>query len=51
MDVLQNLVHKGPLAVVVAASPWTNYGGGIFDDCGYFDNIDLNHGVVLEGYG
>lgn len=45
------LLKKGPLSIAVAASPWHSYGGGIFDACGYDENVDLNHAVVLEGYG
>merc|ERR1712151_1132069 len=50
-NVLDDLVHKGPLAIVVAASPWAFYGGGVFNNCGYDGNVDLNHGVTLDGYG
>jgi cathepsin L len=40
----------GPVVVGVAASGWSLYHGGVFDD----DNVehpDINHLVVVEGYG
>lgn len=50
---LMNAVAKlGPVAVSVAASPWSLYKGGIFYSP--FETIrqtDVNHLVVLEGYG
>lgn len=41
----------GPLAVAVDASTWHNYESGIFNGCDYAKNIDVNHVVVLVGYG
>eukprot|EP01061_Rhynchopus_euleeides_P017449 TRINITY_DN28_c0_g1_i7.p2 TRINITY_DN28_c0_g1~~TRINITY_DN28_c0_g1_i7.p2 ORF type:complete len:382 (+),score=131.81 TRINITY_DN28_c0_g1_i7:1261-2406(+) len=40
---------KGPIAISVAASAWSLYEEGVFDDakCGYV----MNHAVVLVGYG
>jgi cathepsin L len=51
--VLMNAVAKlGPIAVSVAASPWTMYRKGIFDGPLYTKrDTDINHLVVLEGYG
>lgn len=40
----------GPIAVNVAASPWSSYGGGIFSGGCSADNCILNHIVALEGY-
>jgi cathepsin L len=40
----------GPVVVNVAASGWGLYKGGIFDDES-LENRDINHAVVLEGYG
>jgi cathepsin L len=49
-----NLMHAvatmGPVAVTVAASSWGLYKEGVFDDS-KSDHRDLNHAVVLEGYG
>ena len=45
------LVEKGPLAVNVDASNFNSYEKGIFDGCDYTKNIDINHVVVLVGYG
>jgi cathepsin L len=51
--VLMNAVAKlGPIAVSVAASPWTLYRDGIFDgQLVTKRDTDINHLVVLEGYG
>ena len=35
----------------MAASSFKDYHGGIFTGCDYEDNIQLNHGVQLVGYG
>ena len=42
--------QAGPVAIVVDASEWHSYAGGIFDGCNQ-EHPDLNHGVVLVGYG
>jgi hypothetical protein len=39
-----------PIVVNVAACGWGLYKGGIFDDDN-LPNRDINHAVVLEGYG
>lgn len=44
------LLQVGPVAIVVDASEWHSYAGGIFNGCNQ-ENPDLNHGVVLVGYG
>jgi cathepsin L len=49
--VMQALATMGPLAVNVAASPWHNYESGVYDGCDFNQNIDINHVVVLVGYG
>jgi cathepsin L len=41
----------GPIAVSVDASKWSSYETGIFNGCSYDKNIDINHAVVLTGYG
>jgi len=40
----------GPVVINVAANGWGLYSGGIYND-GDKINRDLNHAVVLEGYG
>jgi len=46
------LVTVGPIAVTVAASPWALYSSGIFKGCPKpGEDVDLNHGVQLVGYG
>ena len=49
------LIHAvatmGPVVVSVAASGWGLYKGGVFDDFDSVENYDINHAVVLEGYG
>lgn len=41
----------GPIVVSVDASHWHSYESGVFNGCNYTDNIDVNHAVVLVGYG
>jgi cathepsin L len=46
-----NAVAKvGPIAIAVDASNWHSYESGIFNGCNQ-ENPDINHGVVLVGYG
>eukprot|EP00536_Pseudo-nitzschia_multiseries_P013939 jgi/Psemu1/261843/estExt_Genewise1Plus.C_6330011 len=40
----------GPVVISVAANLWFFYRGGIFDDS-HITHYDINHAVVLEGYG
>jgi len=40
----------GPIAVSVDASTWHSYSSGIFSGCNQ-ENPDINHAVVLMGYG
>jgi len=49
--VMNHIANVGPLAISVAASSFKDYHGGIFTGCDYEDNIALNHGVQLVGYG
>ncbi|XP_028167653.1 thiol protease aleurain-like [Ostrinia furnacalis] len=44
----QYLATTGPLSIAVDAMPMAAYTGGILDDCA---SNDLNHGVLLVGYG
>jgi len=43
----------GPIGVTVAASAWSFYGGGVFHVPNHNSHsaTDVNHAVVLEGYG
>ncbi len=41
----------GPIAVSVDASHWHDYETGVFSGCSYESNIDVNHAVVVDGYG
>ena len=45
------VANIGPLAIAVDASTWHNYESGVFNGCSYTENIDVNHVVVLVGYG
>jgi cathepsin L len=44
------LATKGPQAITVDAGAWAFYSSGVFDGCSR-DNVDLDHGVQLVGYG
>jgi len=52
---LYAVATMGPVVVSVAASGWGLYRGGIFDDSDdgstTEQHYDINHAVVLEGYG
>jgi cathepsin L len=50
-SLLHAVATVGPVAVAVAANDWHKYESGIFTGCDYSKNIDVNHVVVLEGYG
>merc|ERR1712200_72571 len=41
----------GPLSIAVDASVWHTYTGGVFTGCPFDENISINHGVQLVGYG
>eukprot|EP00747_Dinoflagellata_sp_TGD_P120550 gnl/TRDRNA2_/TRDRNA2_173267_c0_seq1.p1 gnl/TRDRNA2_/TRDRNA2_173267_c0~~gnl/TRDRNA2_/TRDRNA2_173267_c0_seq1.p1 ORF type:complete len:400 (+),score=79.54 gnl/TRDRNA2_/TRDRNA2_173267_c0_seq1:107-1306(+) len=43
------VVERGPVAVSVAASGWSFYSGGVFDDCG--KDVVIDHSVTLVGFG
>jgi cathepsin L len=44
------VANMGPVVVNVAASGWGLYKGGVFND-DHAKTRDINHAVVLEGYG
>jgi len=46
-----HLAEVGPLAIAVDASAWGSYTGGVFSGCSFDENISINHGVQLVGYG
>merc|ERR1712238_535867 len=51
LELLHAVATKGPVVVNVAASQgWQSYQGGIFTDLDE-EQRDLNHVVVVEGYG
>jgi len=49
VDAMKAAVAQQPVTVAIAADDIVTYGSGIFDnkDCG----TDLNHGVLIVGYG
>ena len=49
--VMEALVNKGPLIISAYASLWKQYESGVFSGCSYTENIDVNHAIVLMGYG
>lgn len=49
-QLLHAVANYGPIAVSVDASSWHSYVSGIFDGCNQL-NPDINHAVVLVGYG
>jgi cathepsin L len=49
--VMTHLAEVGPLSIAVDASKWSTYTGGVFSGCSFDDNISINHGVQLVGYG
>jgi cathepsin L len=48
--VMNAIATVGPVAIAVDASTWSAYQGGIFSNCNQA-NPDIDHGVVLVGYG
>jgi len=48
--VLAHVARKGPLAISVDASAWSDYESGVFDGCNNA-NPDLDHAVQLVGFG
>jgi len=49
-SLLTAVATMGPVAISVAATGWGFYKGGIYEDS-KSDHLDINHAVVLEGYG
>ena len=50
-SMMQAVALVGPVAVNVWALPWKSYEGGVFSGCDFADNIDIDHVVILIGYG
>mmetsp|Transcript_86741 Transcript_86741/g.137630 ORF Transcript_86741/g.137630 Transcript_86741/m.137630 type:complete len:423 (-) Transcript_86741:102-1370(-) len=51
LALMEALVTHGPQAVSVDASGWSPYQSGIANFCDVAENIDIDHAVVLVGYG
>jgi cathepsin L len=49
-QLINAVASNGPIAVSVDASSWHSYSSGVFDGCNQL-NPDINHAVVLMGYG
>jgi cathepsin L len=49
-ELMDAIVNVGPIGITVDASQWSSYSGGVFDGCNQ-DDPDLDHGVLLVGYG
>merc|ERR1712121_526496 len=49
--VMEHLANVGPLGFAADASIWHRYSHGVFDGCPYEENISINHGIQLVGYG
>ena len=49
--IMQHIAEVGPLAIAADASAWGSYQGGVFDGCSFEENISINHGIQLVGYG
>ncbi len=45
------LFHFKKTISKLVATNWHDYEEGIYDGCDYNSNIDINHVVVLVGYG
>jgi len=54
-DVFAAIVNYGPLAISVDASNWSPYSSGVMNPCDLSKdpnmNVDIDHAVVLVGYG
>jgi cathepsin L len=49
--IMNAVANVGPVAINVDASNWHSYSSGIFNGCSFKENVDINHVVVLVGYG
>lgn len=48
---MKAVATAGPIVISVDASKWHDYESGVFSGCSYSENININHAVVLVGYG
>ena len=48
---LDVLVNVGPVVVSGYANLWKSYEFGVFDDCDIALDINVDHAIVMEGYG
>jgi len=48
--VLDAVANIGPTVIAVDASAWSSYESGVFTGCNA-TNVDLDHAVVIEGFG
>lgn len=44
-------LQNGPIAISVSAQTWNSYVGGVFTGCGTVTMAQLDHAVLLVGYG
>lgn len=49
-ELMNAVAQVGPVSIGVDASEWHNYESGVFNGCNQ-ENPDVNHAVVLYGYG
>lgn len=49
-EMMNAVAQVGPISIGVDASDWHSYESGVFDGCNQ-ENPDVNHAVVLYGYG
>ena len=50
-QVMDAVANAGPLSIAVDASTWSQYDSGIFDGCKKTSEAQLDHAVILVGYG
>ena len=48
---MEAVANLGPVSISVDASTWHDYEEGIYSGCDATKNVDINHAVVLVGYG
>ena len=49
--IMKHLAKVGPLSITVSATGFQFYKSGVYNGCNYTDQVVLNHGVQLVGYG
>jgi cathepsin L len=48
---INSVATVGPIAISAAAEPWMSYETGVFNSCSGTSGSDIDHAIVLEGYG